>query len=226
MLHQMKDAIARHGADLVFLQEVQGEHRLKKGRIRSWPELSQYEFLADTLWPHTAYGRNAIYEQGHHGNAILSRHPFVSWENIDVSTSSLESRGVLHGVVAVDAKPIHVLCVHLSLFESGRRKQLKLIGERIRECVPPGEAVILAGDFNDWRGVASPILSKEVGLDEAFLKLQGRHARTFPSFLPALSLDRVYCRGLKPVRAATLREQPWASLSDHLGIEVEFLLGS
>ena len=32
MLHELRDAIRETGADLVFLQEVQGEHRAKADR--------------------------------------------------------------------------------------------------------------------------------------------------------------------------------------------------
>ena len=228
MLHEMKEAIERHGADLVFLQEVQGHHRGHRGRVKRWPSLSQFEFLADRMWPHTAYGKNAIYDEGHHGNAILSRHPFEQWENIDISSSSLERRGILHGTVRMRASngeaPLHVLCVHLSLMESDRRNQLRLLGQRIRETIPAHEPLILAGDFNDWRQTATPILRKEAGLEEAFLSLHGSHARSFPAFMPLLKLDRVYTRGCQIHGARTLREEPWESLSDHLGLEVEISL--
>jgi len=30
-----------------------------------------------TMGPQHAYGRNAAYPEGHHGNAILSQHPFT-----------------------------------------------------------------------------------------------------------------------------------------------------
>jgi len=36
----------------------------------------QHEFLAHESWLHHAYGKNSVYDSGHHGNAILSRYPF------------------------------------------------------------------------------------------------------------------------------------------------------
>jgi len=226
VLHDMKRAFDDHGADLVFLQEVQGEHRRHRSRIREWPDASQFEFLADRTWPHTAYGKNAIYQEGHHGNAILSRFPFLMWENIDISSSRFERRGILHGMIRLENDSgtdsrIHVLCVHLSLFEGDRRKQLHVLGKRIEQSIPRDEPLILAGDFNDWRESASKILAEEAGLKEAFLSVHGAHARTFPSFLPALKLDRLYYRGLNCRAARTLNEPPWSDLSDHLGLEIE-----
>ena len=78
MLHELKDQLHALGPDVVFLQEVLGEHRGHAERHDAWPEEPQYEFLADQLWQDFAYGRNAVYPEGHHGNAILSRYPIRS----------------------------------------------------------------------------------------------------------------------------------------------------
>lgn len=91
-------------ADIVFLQEVRGHsdrHPLPPGEfsMRDTQGTAQFEYLADQLWPHHAYGKNAIYRSGHHGNAILSRLPFIEWENINVSSRSYASRSLLHGII-------------------------------------------------------------------------------------------------------------------------------
>ena len=44
-----------------FLQEVHGTHEHHPKRYSNWPTMPQYEFLADSLWPQFAYGRNAVY---------------------------------------------------------------------------------------------------------------------------------------------------------------------
>ena len=63
----------------------------------------------------TAYGRNAVYPEGHHGNAVLSRYPIEHYENRDVSVDGAEKRGVLYCriVPPMTGKAIHVMCVHL-----------------------------------------------------------------------------------------------------------------
>src|SRR3989338_3836062 len=93
LLDAMREAIEIVHADIVLLQEVQGEHTGHLSRIPAYPSAAQFEFLADRLWPHYAYGKNAVYQHGHHGNAILSKYPILFHENIDVSTNRLESRG-------------------------------------------------------------------------------------------------------------------------------------
>ncbi|MEE4465120.1 EEP domain-containing protein, partial [Azotobacter chroococcum] len=69
ILHELREAVRDVSADLVFLQEVLGTHERHARRQRNWPETPQYEFLADSMWGDFAYGRNAVYPDGDHGNA-------------------------------------------------------------------------------------------------------------------------------------------------------------
>ena len=63
---------------------------------------------------------------------------------------------------------------------------------------------------------------EELGMQEAFLEIKGRHAASFPSWMPALSLDRIYYRNLKCTHVEVLRGGIWAQLSDHLPLLGEF----
>ena len=222
MLDSMRERIAETGADIVFLQEIHGTAIKSKAKKRkfSYPDQPHFEYLADQSWPHFAYGRNAIYRKGDHGNAILSKHPFISWENIDVSIFPRSSRSILHGVIELPEKKtrLHTLCVHLGLLEQERREQLLALTERIDQHVPRGEPMIIAGDFNDWRRRAENHLHDDLGLEELFVTLQGRHARTFPVWAPMLPVDRVYFRGLNPVSCRRLASGHSRDLSDHAAL--------
>lgn len=225
VLAAIKQAIQTTQADLVFLQEVVGENKRHSRRLTDWPVTTQLEFLADTIWSHFAYGKNAAYSEGHHGNAILSLLPIIKYENIDISNNRFERRGLLHVTLQIPeftvsyppGRPlcIHAICVHLDLFEKGRTLQLERIVKRIHEHVPDGHPLIIAGDFNDWREKASPILQAELGTKEVFLSLSGKHARSFPAWMPFLPLDRIYVRGFDAVEASCFTAPPWDSLSDH-----------
>ena len=129
VVHELRDRLRNLGADVVFLQEVQGGHSRHGTRFADWPEEPQYEFLADSVWKDFAYGRNAVYDSGHHGNAMLSRYPIVRWENKDISTHALESRGLLHCEIEVEGwrSMLHCVCVHLGLTNRGRRTQLVVV---------------------------------------------------------------------------------------------------
>lgn len=217
ILHELRTAIRGVGADLVFLQEVLGSHDGHSARFANWPDHPQYEFLADTIWPQHAYGQNAVYPHGHHGNALLSRFPIVHSENRDVSVAGPEKRGLLHCVMDIPGRSVmlHALCVHLGLRENDRQLQLDLMCQIIDAEIPDGAPLVIAGDFNDWRRRASDILLRRARLKEAFQSLKGSLPRTFPARLPLLRLDRIYTRNVQVEKARVLTGRPWSHLSDH-----------
>ena len=226
ILHDIKDSLRHVDADVVFLQEIHGEQTISNNRFDDWPNNKQFEFLADQVWQHHAYGKNAIYKSGHHGNAILSKYPFIQWENIDVSIMRTASRSLLHDTIQIPGigQKIHIICVHLGLFERERQSQLATLAKRISSHIPSDEALIIAGDFNDWRSNAERHLRHDLGVKEVFKNTRGSHARTFPAFFPILSMDRIYYRGLDAINCKRLHGQPWSRLSDHTPLLAEFKL--
>ncbi len=111
ILHEIKNSLRQINADVVFLQEVHGERNISNNRFDDWPNNQQFEFLADQVWQHYAYGKNAIYKSGHHGNAILSKYPFIEWDNINVSLFRSASRSLLHGAIQIPGihRKIHII---------------------------------------------------------------------------------------------------------------------
>ena len=220
VIHELREGLKKIDADLVFLQEVQGLHERNALRFGAWPRTAQHEFLAGDDWQH-AYGRNAVYEYGHHGNAILSRFPIGSADNHDVSNHRFEKRGLLHCRIAIPgfAVPLDCACAHLSLDEKGRRRQLDALAVHLSG--PRAAPMIVAGDFNDWRHSASRAMAQHLGLTEVSVMHHGRPARTFPSIMPVLQLDRIYVRGFRVLGAQVHRGVPWSLLSDHLAVSAE-----
>jgi endonuclease/exonuclease/phosphatase family metal-dependent hydrolase len=227
ILPELRDAVRKVGADVVFLQEVMGTHehhgrrqaRLIQGRC----EEPHYEFLADSIWPQYAYGRNMVYPKGHHGNAVMSKFPIVHYQNHDVSVAGPERRGLLHCVLRLPghAIDVHVICVHLGLAENHRQQQLELLCQMVRGEVPDEAPLVVAGDFNDWRRRAHGMLWREVGLKEVFVTAYGESAKTFPARFPLLSLDRIYVRNASVHLPVVLPRKPWSHLSDHAPLAAE-----
>ncbi|MCS6765646.1 MAG: endonuclease/exonuclease/phosphatase family protein [Candidatus Protistobacter heckmanni] len=225
----------RHGlhsldADIAFLQEVQDINHAHVRRQAA--PAGQLAFLAGDVYAHSVYGMNAVYNNGHHGNAILSRLPITGWENIDISDHMLEKRGLLHAVARLPEDEdgpggdLHLLCVHLGLFQGSRERQGRALVARVREAVPDDAPLVIAGDFNDWRNRLHGPLMRELGLTEAYSENHGegleaggarlpRPARTFPAGLPWLRLDRIYLRGCRVETAGVARGRSWARRSDH-----------
>lgn len=217
VLPELRDAVRSVDADVVCLQEVLGQH------ARSHPGSSahaQHEFLAGTLWPHHAYGRNAVFAHGHQGNAVLSKFALVEHCNHDVSIGTHEPRGLLHGVLRLSRRYVHVISVHLGLLESHRRQQIARLCQLIETDIPEDAPLIIAGDFNDWRKRGHGML-RSAGLGEAFEDATGALARTFPARMPLLPLDRIYLRNASARKVDVLSMRPWSHLSDHAALYAE-----
>lgn len=225
IVHEQRDCLHNLNADIVFLQEVVGHHSKHASRYSGWPEGGQHEFFAGTIWSDSIYGKNAVYESGHHGNAILSRYPIVSWENEDISTHRFESRGLLHCEINIPnwEENLHCICVHLGLFKQGRKTQLKAIKKRIKKLIPSHAPLVIAGDFNDWHEMTGPVLANTLDLIEVFEQTKGRVARSFPSMLPILRLDRIYVRGFHIENSFVHQQRPWLTTSDHTALSANVI---
>jgi endonuclease/exonuclease/phosphatase family metal-dependent hydrolase len=206
-IHQIQNQISGSNSDIIFLQEIRG---------------FQFEIITSKMWPHFSYGKNAVYQKGHHGNAILSKYPIIHSENIDLSLRRYERRGMLHSIIKLPGQEgfVHLLCVHLGLFAKDRRKQLDLIVKYIENNIVENDHIILAGDFNDWSGYATKPLIKALSLHEAFLSTKKKYAKTYPAWIPMLKLDRIYTRGFHVNYANRLTNKSWRYLSDHIALSV------
>ena len=217
VLHELRERLRELDVDIVFLQEVRGAHARHVGGVA---QQAQYEFLAQEIWPHFAYGKNAVYEAGHHGNAILSRFPILPWDNLDISAHRFENRGLLCCELELPGAKgaLYCLCVHLGLFSRGRKFQMRTLVDYIRRNIPEQAPLIIAGDFNDWTNRARYLLAHELGLHEVFESGHGALARSFPVGFPMLRLDRIYIRGLSIRHAVQHDLYPWNRISDHAAL--------
>lgn len=188
--------------DLMFLQEVQGRND-KNGSLHM-----QHESLAAALHMECAYGRNAVRTDTDHGNALLSRHKIVSFENQDISDHAMEQRGLLHGVIDVGGRQVHCFVVHLGLFAGSRVRQVEVMAERIKRMVPEGAPILIAGDFNDWRDRLAPLFVQQLGVYEVFA-----HAPRTHGMMPKLRESMQQLRGVlrgeseDQIRTAMFRRQ-------------------
>jgi len=215
-IHNIGHAVEQLDADIVCLQEVRKLHRQEARYFTRWPELPQAEFLAPEGYE-SIYKTNATTRHGEHGNALLSRWPVVSHAHEDMSDHRFEQRGLLHAHVMVGRRPIHVIVLHLGLIASSRLRQIEQLGSYIAREIPRREALVVAGDLNDWGGKLRPAMNK-LGLKDFIAERQA----TFPARLPLTQLDYVYARGLKPVGVEIPRGRIWWRMSDHLPLIAEF----
>ncbi|SPE34920.1 putative metal-dependent hydrolase [Burkholderiales bacterium] len=229
---ELRMALHRIDADLVFLQEVQDRNERSADSWADPSRSSQLDVLASSGYEHRAYGVNAVYPHGHHGNAILSRWRIEHFANHDISDHMLERRGMLHAVAQppeTGRQGIHLICAHFGLAKRSRMRQADWVAHFVEREIPPTAPLILAGDFNDWQRGVDAQLRQRLGMREVFDEMKAtawldrllgwrrpvQVARTFPSLVPCLTLDRIYVRGLRARRSLVPRGRSWARCSDH-----------
>lgn len=217
------EILRHHDADVVLLQEVD------EGAPRSRELDLAKELAASSGYPHFAVGHNVSLRKGRYGNATLSRFPILRERNIDLSIAeSWIRRGCQHTSVLVEEgrPPLEVFNLHLGLSARERQKQVDLLA-RSHELsrVDDSTAVLVGGDFNDWRSLLWPVFTDGLGFRSATDNRVGRRRplATYPSFSPQGPLDRIYFRG--PLRLAGIhrcRLQVARVASDHLPVMAEF----
>lgn len=136
-LDEIATIIEENGADIIGLQEV--DSNFARSRFKN-----QIKYLASKLSMNYIYGDNVNIVGAKYGNAILSKYPIISYENIKIP-SGKEQRGLLAAVIDVNGEKINFLNTHLGLSSLERRSQVKVISKYLNTI---SKEVILVGDFN------------------------------------------------------------------------------
>jgi endonuclease/exonuclease/phosphatase family metal-dependent hydrolase len=206
--------IAAGSPDLVMLQEVAEDGAWYRGE-------RQVDVLGDLLGlPHRSYFVNVRFgkRRGSYGNAILSRHPIVATENVDLTQPGKKRRSVLHAELRLQmgeghTRTLHAFNMHLGLGEQERRRQLvQFLAAHPFAGLRHKTPIVVAGDFNDVYGTLGPRLLAPNG----FLGPK-KPIWTFPAYAPVRALDSLYVRGDVEVEELTrVRNKTAAAASDHL----------
>ena len=195
-------------ADIACLQEVDA-------RRGSDGHHDQWSYLGEVTGRRVITGMGIRERLGRLGNAILTRFPVLTARAIDLSVSGYEPRGAIDADLLIDDRVLRVIATHFGLHAVERRLQanrlMAVLGEPLAANRRLADAVLLMGDLNEWRGRSGAIrlLDRRLGPSAA--------ARTFPSWLPVLALDRIYAEGPAVLRDVYVYRSPLARLaSDHL----------
>ncbi len=217
--------ILRHyEADLVLLQEVD------EGAPRSRELNLARELATEVGYPHFALGHNVSLKKGWYGNATLSRWPITRERNIDLTVGNKKRRGCQHTTIEIEKQRAHgrrieVFNLHLGL---SARERVRQVGHLVRSQefrgLDDNEPCVIGGDFNDWRGQLAPIFVEVLGFRSA-TRLMRNSIRTYPSFSPTGSLDRIFYRGgIRCLSSAGCRLNVSRVASDHLPVIADFEL--
>lgn len=198
-------------ADVIALQEA---HQLQEDRLTA--PLAE---LCDQRGYAMVEGPTLVRDEGHYGNAVLSRLPVDAVERADLSVARRESRGALSVGVSVGGWLCHLVTTHFGLRARERRVQverlLDWIGARVARSGP--DAVVLVGDFNEWWPGGAVVRRIEAAFG------RGVAPRSFPAWRPWLRLDRIWVEPASLLRRRLgAHRTPLASrASDHLPVVVE-----
>ena len=217
---RVAEVIARHGADVVALQEL--DVARPRTALGDQPALlakhlrMEYHFLATVRLKDEQFG-----------DAVLSRLPMrlVKAGGLPalVAKPRLEPRGAVWVEVDCDGRQVQVINTHLSLNPAERLAQIgTLLGPEWLGDGRCRDPRLLVGDFNAWQGSAGYRRLRGVLSDAQQWPGQAWPRHTFPSRLPVLRLDHVFHGPGLTVRDVKVpRDRLTRTASDHLPVVVE-----
>jgi endonuclease/exonuclease/phosphatase family metal-dependent hydrolase len=193
-------------ADIACLQEVGARRRIER-------QADQWAYLGEVTGCRVILGGGN--GRGRFGNAILTRFPVLSARSLDLTVAGYQPRGAIDADLLIGDRVLRVIATHFGLRAGERRLQANRLMIALGESWTPdrrsADAVLLMGDLNEWRGRSGAIrtFDRHLGPSPA--------ARTFPSWMPVLALDRIYADGPAVLRDVSVYRSPLARLaSDHL----------
>ena len=215
-LQRIIDCIDHERPDLVCLQEV--DRLVGRSQFDDQPRL-----LGQSLDLQSIFQANVSVANGTYGNLILSRWAVGSSHRISLKRGIRKARGAQLVHVETPEGVIHLVNTHLGLDEKERHWQVEfLLAHKLFQssaAIP----TLIAGDFNDWRDTLAERSLASHGFHQ--VTSPAAEFRSFPSWLPVGSLDKVFIRGaLKTERVRVVRTSLARVASDHLPIVVEFSL--
>jgi endonuclease/exonuclease/phosphatase family metal-dependent hydrolase len=212
--------------DIVALQEIDENSRWSG----SFDHLDYLNVFAE--FPHVVFGvnnRRAGRYQLNYGNAILSRHPIVAWENTTFGTHKVGKKGFLFAEIAIGKQLLPVVNLHLHYGSRVHRfRQIEQLMEylnakREHRGSQWAMAPILCGDLNNPsnRPDATASLFRYFSLQGHYTLHPPQGVRTYPAPWPRRALDFIFLPPDCHVHSCSVVR---CNLSDHRPVMVEFTL--
>ncbi|MGE3817901.1 MAG: endonuclease/exonuclease/phosphatase family protein [Isosphaeraceae bacterium] len=216
-IERIVDVIESENPDLICLQEV--DRHVKRSRHDDQPrQLAETFHAAASL-----FQLNVRLKTGGYGNLVLSRWPFRETHQVSLRHQGRKPRGAQFAVVETPEGPLHLVHWHLGLAEAERHWQVGRVLTHPLFRVSADLPTLIVGDFNDWRNT----LAKGPFARHGFhaVTAPASRFRSFPAYLPTLSLDKAFSKGAVEVRHVKLVHSAMSrEASDHLPLVVDFHL--
>ncbi len=216
-LERIQRVVEAEDPDLVCLQEVTLGAR--RTRHHDQPELLARQFAAGDR----CFQMNVHYSAGGYGNLILSRWSLSERQDIPLRYNRRKPRGAQVAVVDTPEGRLNLVNWHLGLAGKERNVQADRLLRHPKFLCSAHLPTLVVGDFNDWRNA----LARGPFAEHEFEQVTGPPSRfrSFPAFLPMLSLDKAFTRGDITVDGVRLvRTKLTRRASDHLPLVIDFHL--
>lgn len=218
-LHRIMDIIDDEAPDLVCLQEV--DRHVRRSRSDNQPALFVERFQPAAH----LFQLNVHLKHGGYGNLLLSRWPFVAHHQISLARQQRKPRGAQLAVIDTPDGPLQLVHWHLGLSERERHWQVRRLLEHHLFREQTGTPSLIVGDTNDWRNTLASGPFEVHGFRQ--VTAPASRFRSFPAWLPTLSLDKAFVRGpIQITKAHVIKSRGTRDASDHLPLVIDFHLES
>jgi endonuclease/exonuclease/phosphatase family metal-dependent hydrolase len=132
-----------------------------------------------------------------------------------------KARGAQLAVIETPQGLLHLVHWHLGLLDVERHWQVRRVLEHHHFLVAKNLPTLIVGDTNDWRNTLE---DGPFGVHQfQQVTTPASRYRSFPAWLPTLSLDKAFIRGAITVhRAHVVRNRLARDASDHLPLVIDF----
>lgn len=216
-LERILSVVAAESPDIICLQEV--DRNVRRSRYDNQPD----RFAEHFKLVHRMFQLNVHVQSGGYGNLLLSRWPFRSHHQVQLTRQARKPRGAQMAVIETPHGAVHLVNWHLGLSDRERHWQARRLLEHHLFRDARDLPQLIVGDSNDWRNtlVSGPFVVH--GFQQLTTPIS--KFRSFPAYLPLGSLDKVFWRGaFSHLTAHVAKRRLARDASDHLPLVVDFEL--
>ena len=204
MSSALRRVIRELDCDTIGLQEVDSQPSERSDSM-------QLEYLAKATGMQQVAGTTLIRHDGEYGNGLLTRRKILDVKRHDLSYGRYEPRGALEVDLEVQGHVMRVFVMHLGLFPSERRYQMRKVLETLRK-IPLDQPVVVLGDINEWMPLGRPLALAAHPARQAAVAAHvsgvGADVRARSRVGAACRLAARFSRASQPRRAPGVRSLP------------------
>ena len=149
----------------------------------------QINIIANHLGMFYVFGKTIDYLGGEYGNAILSKYPIISTQNIDISPGiTSERRGLLRATIDIGFRTLKFYSTQFGIMDEEQEYHSKRLGSVFKRLMD-NEPIIFCGDLNaePYSVQLTPLMNQLMDLGTRFRNV----TNTYPTPLMSRRIDYI-----------------------------------